>query len=423
MRVAHILRKYDPAQWGGTETAIERLTAGFAGQGVDSVVYAPRLEQSSSVGAVLADPLVAVGCAVRRFRAFVSVWGISKARKRQMVAVGGNVMSFELMRALWREPGLDVIHSHALGRLGATGHVVARARHVPFVLSVHGGAYDLPVAVRAGLSRSAAGGWDWGKPFGWMLRARHLFDEADAILTVNEREAALIRERHPDRRVVVQPHGVPAASFARDQRAAARKAFPELCGRPVLLVVGRIDAVKNQEWLIAQTADLVRRHPGVLVVFVGACMNPEYGDTLRTRVRREGLDAKVCWAGNLPPGDPRLIGLLQVARAVVLPSVSETFGIVILEAWAAGTPVIATRTSGAMALVEEGVNGWLFGPDAPAEFHAAVDALLEDPAGGAVRGAAGRAKVRANYDTAVLAGRVKRLYGELIEQKAHRHSA
>ncbi len=423
MRVAHILRKYDPAQWGGTETAIERLTAGFAGQGVESVVYAPRLAGTAGGGAAAADPLVAAGCVVRRFRAFVSVWGISAERKRQMVAVGGNVMSFGLLGALGRERGLEVIHSHALGRLGAVGRVVARGRRVPFVLSVHGGAYDLPVAVRAGLSEAAAGGWDWGTPLGLLLRARHLFAEADAIITVNECEAALIRERHPDRRVVVQPHGVPAARFAREGRAAARAAFPALCGRPVLLVLGRIDPVKNQTWLVEQLPELVRRHPGVLLVFAGACMDRVYGEALRARVTREGFDAKVCWAGNLPPGDPRLIGLLQEARAVVLPSVSETFGIVILEAWAAGTPVIASRTSGAQALVESGVNGVLFGLEAPAEFHAAVDVLLAEPARGVAWGAAGRAKVGASYDTAMLAGRVKRLYGELIEQKAHRPPA
>jgi starch synthase len=419
MRVAHILRKYDPAEWGGTETAIERLAAGFAGQGVASIVYAPRLSHAMTA----ADPLAAAGCIVRRFRAFVAVWGVPAERKRQMVAVGGNVMSFDLIGALWREPGLDVIHSHALGRLGATGRAVARGRRLPFVLSVHGGAYDLPAAVRQELRQSAAGGWDWGKPLGLLLRARHLFAESDAIITVNQREAALIRERHPGRRVFVQPHGVPSALFAQDHRRAANAAFPTLRGRSVLLVLGRIDSTKNQAWLIAQAAELARRHPRFLLVFVGACMNREYGDALQARITREGLDHCVLLAGSLPPGDPRLIGLLQEAQAVVLPSVSETFGIVILEAWAAGTPVISSRTSGATALVEDGVNGLLFDLELPASFHAAVDRLLAQPEQGVQWGAAGRAKVVAEFDTMVLAGRIKRLYEELIEEKhAHRNS-
>lgn len=420
MRIAHLLRKYDPAEWGGTETALERLLTGFAGLDVSSVIYAPRLPAPSTA----ADPLAAAGCAVRRFRAFIAIWGISTELRRQMVAVGGNVMSFDLPGALWREPGLDVIHSHALGRLGAIGRVVARRRGLPFVVSVHGGAYDLPAGVRAEMDRSNAGGWDWGRPLGLLLRARHLFAESDAIITVNAREAELIRARHPGRKVFVQPHGVPLALFAADHRAAARAAFPSIKDRAVLLVPGRIDPVKNQDWLVAQAADLARRHPRVLLVLVGACTHRVYGEALQARIAREGLGGHVLLAGKLPPGDPRLSGLFQEAQAVVLPSLSETFGLVILEAWAAGTPVLSSRTSGATALVEDGVNGLLFELADPASFHAAADRLLAQPERKAQWGAAGRAKVVSDYDTAVLAARMKRIYGELIEEKnAHRHPA
>ena len=413
MRVAHILRKYDPAEWGGTETAIERLMAGFAGRDIESIVYAPRLPAAITT----ADPLAAAGCTVRRFRAFVPVWGISASRKRQMVAVGGNVMSFDLLRSLWREPGLDVIHSHALGRLGAIGRAVARERRLPFVLSVHGGAYDLPATVRKELHRPVAGGWDWGKPLGLLLRARHLFSESDAIITVNEREAALIRERHPGRRVYVQPHGVPLALFAHDHRREAREAFPAICDRAVLLAPGRIDPVKNQDWLVAQVAELAQRHPKILLVSVGASTHREYGEALATRIVREGLQHHVLLVGRLPPGDARLLGLFQEAQAVVLPSRSETFGLVILEAWAAGTPVISSRTSGAMALVDDGVNGLLFDLERPATFHAAMDRFLSQPQLRAAWGAAGRARVAAEFDTAALAERMERFYADLIAQK------
>jgi glycosyltransferase involved in cell wall biosynthesis len=399
---------------------MERLAAGLAAQQVESIVYAPRLPP----GRATADPLEAVGCLVRRFRAFVSIWGIPAERKRRMVAVGGNLFSFDLAGSLWREAGLDVIHSHALGRLGAIGRAVARGRRIPFVLSIHGGAYDLPAGVRQEMIDVAAGGWDWAKPLGLLLRSRHLLAECDAIITLNSREAALIRRSHPGRRVLVQPHGVPAARFARDCRSAAREAYPALAGRSMLLVLGRIDPTKNQEWLIRQAAEVVRRHPLVLLVFAGACMDQEYGDALRRRVGREGLDGWVIWTGGLPPGDPRLIGLLQEAQAVVLPSTSETFGLVILEAWAAGTPVLSSRTSGATALVEDGVNGLLFDLERPETFHAAVARLLALPGQREQWGEAGRMKVLAGHDTTVVAGRMQRIYEELIEEKnAHRHSA
>ena len=341
-----------------------------------------------------------------------------------MISVGGNLVSFDLLGALWRERALDVIHSHSVNRLGAIGRAVARGRGLPFVISIHGGLYDLPAAVRRELEPPEEGGWDWGKPLGMLLRSRRLVSDADAILTCNPREAGLIRERHPDRRVIVQPHGVPAALFAPDHRSAALEMLPMLRGRPMLLLPGRIDPTKNQAWLVAQAAELVRRHPRLLLVFVGACTHREYGEELQARVAREGLQESVLLAGYLPPGDARLIGLFQEAQAIVLPSVSETFGLVILEAWAAGTPVLASRTSGATALINDGANGQLFDLDAPMVFHAAVDRLLAQPALRAQWGAAGRAKVVADYDTVVLAGRMKRIYEELAEGKrALRHSA
>jgi starch synthase len=417
MRVAHLLRKYNPSEWGGTESALLQLATGMAGIGVDPIVYAPRLPPVP----VAVDPFATVGIKVRRFWTCVPVWGISPERRRQMISVGGNLVSCDLIGMLGREKGIDVVHTHALGRLGAIARVVARARRVPFVVSVHGGLYDLPDCVHRDLRRDH-GGWDWGRLLGLVLGARRLMDHADAVVTVNPREAELIRERYPRKRIFLGTHGVAAAKFARDCRPAAAAAFPAIRDRQVLLVLGRIDPTKNQEWLVAQGAELARRHPGVLLVFVGACTHQEYGASLADRIAKEGLGGHVLMAGGLPAGDPRLIGLLQEARAVVVPSLSETFGLVILEAWAAGTAVISSRTSGAKALVEDGTNGLLFDLDRPAGFHAAAARVLADPAWAAGLGAAGRAKVLAQFDTSASAARMKKFYSDLMEEKhALRH--
>jgi alpha-maltose-1-phosphate synthase len=420
MRVVHLLRKYNPSEWGGTESVMLQLTTEMAKREVTSIVYAPSL----SPLAATRDPLEAAGCTVRRFRARVPVWGISHERKRQMVAVGGNLVSFGLAGSLWAEKGVDVIHSHALGRLGAVARLIARARRVPFVISVHGGAYDVPAELRRELSRPAAGGWDWGRSLGLLLRARHLLSQADAIITLNPREAALMRERHPGRRVLVEPHGIQTSRFSQDCRAAALEAFPEVKGRSVLLILGRIDPTKNPGWLVSEAAEIVRRHPKVLLVFVGPCTDREYAASLQARIASEGLKEFVMMPGGLPAGDPRLVGLLQEARAVILPSVSETFGMVILEAWAAGTPVISSRTSGASALIEDGVNGMLFDLDGPATFHTAVDKILENPEMANEWGAAGRRRAVAEYDSSASAERLRKIYSELIEEKnALRHPA
>src|SRR5882757_7068978 len=102
MRVAHVLRKYNPAEWGGTETAIQRLFTGLRKHGVESVVFCPQIKDVFT-----ADPLAEAGCAVKRFRAFLPVLGLSPMERQQQIAVGGNLMSFDLPLALWCEPGVS----------------------------------------------------------------------------------------------------------------------------------------------------------------------------------------------------------------------------------------------------------------------------------------------------------------------------
>jgi len=436
MRIAHLLRKYNPAEWGGTETVIHQLFEGLRRHGADSIVYCPRLvtkgpnghgrghANGQANGQNVRDPLADAGCLVKRFNACVPIWGISDEQRRQMIAVGGNLMSFDLLQSLWTAPRLTVIHAHALGRVGGIGLTVARRRKIPFVVTVHGGVYDLPDGLKKTLNAPQSRGIEWGKPFGLLLGARRVLEEADAILTCNRREAELIQKKPPDRRVIVQPHGVPANVYETDHRAAARAAFPAIAGREVLLSVGRIDPVKNQGWLVEQVPALLQRHPRALLVLAGACTDEAYGAALEQRIDALGLRRHVLLTGKLPPADARLIGLMQLARVAILQSISETFGLVILEAWATGTPAISSRTSGASALIEPGETGWLFDLHRPEEFQAAVDTVLTQPA--AVRRVVtnSRARVIADYDTRVLAGRLKSLYEQLGEERhALCHSA
>jgi starch synthase len=417
LRVAHVLRKYHPAEWGGTETAVQRLFDGLHGLGVESVVFCPRIPNPPS-----ADPLVEAGHAVKRFRAFLPIVGISRAERQRHIAVGGNLMSLDLPLALLRESDVSVIHSHALGRLGGIASLVARHRNVPLVVTIHGGYFDLSEALKASHGRSK-NGWEWGRVFGLLLRSRQLLRRADAILTCNPREATLASEQFPGKRVLVQPHGVSMNAYQRDCRQAALEAFPRIRESQMLLCVGRIDAVKNQRWLVEQAPRIFERHPRALLVFAGACTNEAYGEVMRARIRKLGLESRVLLTGGLPSGDPRLIGLFQSARAVVLPSISETFGLVILEAWAAGTAVIASRTSGATALIDEGKNGWLFGHGDAGTFHEAVDAALLRPEIAAQFADEGTRLVDTEFDNAALARRMHNLYSQLIEEKhALRHS-
>ena len=415
MKVAHLLRKYNPDEWGGTETAVKRLVEGLRGHATEPVVFCPRLARATA-----GDPFAAAGIAVKRFRAVLPVWRIPEEQRLEMIAVGGNLLSFDLPGQLLREKALALIHTHTLNRLGGTALTVARLRGIPLVVTIHGGLFDLPKEVSAQLARPLNGGVEWGRIFGFLLRSKKVVEAADAVVTCNAREAALIAERHPRQRVIVQSHSVNAQLYQRPANEEVDAHFPALRGQPFLLVLGRLDPVKNQAWLLEQAPALLRRHPELRFVLAGSCTNAAYGDTLRATIRTLGLEDRVILTGGLPPEDPRLIGLLQRAKAVVVPSQSETFGLVVLEAWAAGAPVISSRTSGVRELIRDGENGWLFDLDAPAGFHSTVDTIMAQPKAVAAAIAQGRSEVSAKYDSAVLTGRIRDLYQELIARKQSR---
>ena len=186
----------------------------------------------------------------------------------------------------------------------------------------------------------------------------------------------------------------------------------------MLLCLGRIDPIKNQLWLIEQAPRLFNLHPGVRIFLAGACTDEEYGQSLKRRLRELGIEDRVFLTGGIPPNDSRLLGLLQCAAALVLPSFSETFGLVILEAWAAGLPVVASRTSGASALIQPETNGWLFDLEDPLAFHTAISRILSDPAFAAATARRGREKVAREYTPAVVAGRLRSLYEQVTEARA-----
>lgn len=410
MKVAHVLRKYDPREWGGTESAVGQLLVGLRRHGVSATVFAPAIAPVPPESDVYAR----AGIPVRRFRAFNPVLGLAAAEHRQLVSVGGNLLSFDAPLRLALEPGIDVVHTHALGRLAGIARLVARLRRVPFVVTVHGGLLDLPDPVREELARPLRRGLEWGKVFGLLLGARRAVADADAVLTCNPTEAERLRAAFPGLRVLTLPHAVPTELFAEaDHRDAALAWLPALRGRRTLLVVGRIDPTKNQGWLVEQMPAVLARHPDCRLVLVGPTTGYDYAARVQRRIRELGLEERILLPGAVAPGHPRLVGLYQLAELVVQPSLSETFGLVLLEAWAARTAVLASRTSGALQLVRPWNNGALFDPDAPGGFHEALDRLLGDATLRRAMAAEGHAEVLRRFDAMTVAGRVKDLYDEL----------
>ncbi len=407
MHICHILRKYEPAQWGGTETAVLRLVQGLQTQGITSSIHAPRSTSSGE-----SDPFRDIGTKVSRYHAFAPVWGISQRQRKELVSWGGNLFSFDLFTQLLQS-NVQVIHSHALNRIAGIGLRVARWKKIPHVVTLHGGALDIPAEVNEQLTAPLQGGFEWGKALGALVQSRRVLELTDAIFTCNPREARLLQQKYPHQRIIVQPHSVPAATYAVDHRAAALRAFPQIAGRDLIVKVARLDPAKNLPWLVRQLPEMKRRHPRAMLVLIGAGTTQHVVEELHREIESLGLQKDVLLTGGLTSGSPELIGLIQQARVFALSSTAEPFGIVILEAWAAGTPVISSSTSGPLALIDHGRTGLLYDLETPSTFHQAIDAVFNDSTLHRHLREQARARVLADFDVPSVAARVANVYAEL----------
>jgi len=200
-------------------------------------------------------------------------------------------------------------------------------------------------------------------------------------------------------------------------RAEIRHDLGIIDDRLVLLVMARLEKRKGHTYLLdalPQLPDQLRERTVVLVAGVG----PE----------RDALEAQ-CAAMDL--GDRvRFLGqrndrwsLYEAADVVVLPSIShEDMPIVILDAMAAGRPVVASRVAGIPEQVVDGVTGRLVPPGDPAALAHALAAILEDSPRRAAMGKAGRERYESRYTPQRFVDAYRRLYVSLLERRRRRES-
>jgi len=181
------------------------------------------------------------------------------------------------------------------------------------------------------------------------------------------------------------PAGIEAADVRRELGLSEGERF--------ILNVGNLRPVKNHLLFIEAMGGVARRHPGVRGVIVGQPLAtaPDLPDMLHRRVGELGLEGVVVFAGFRPD----VPWLLRAAAIVCLTSDREGFPNVIVEAMAAGRPVVSTRVGGVPEVVEDGVTGLLVPPRDQQALVAALDRVLTDAAlaeriGTAAREAVGR---------------------------------
>ena len=297
----------------------------------------------------------------------------------------------------------DVLHVQCFGPNGVYATALARRTGTPLVVSSHGetiaddhDAFGGSALLRAGLRRALG--------------------QAEAATGCSDLVLDDLRHRFGLSGGVVVPNGVtspatpdaPTRATADRGQVTADGGLPGLPPAPrrIVFAVGRLEHTKGFDLLLRAYASLPAERDVELVIGGIGSRRAE----LERLAAELGVAERVHFTGRLDERD--VDAWMRRAAVVAVPSRREAFGIVVLEAWRAGAPLVATTLGGPASLVTDGVDGLLVDPTDVDALASALDAVLVDPARSATLAAAGRVSVR-RFTWAATARAYARLYDEI----------
>jgi D-inositol-3-phosphate glycosyltransferase len=351
---------------GGMNVYVVELSRRLAALGVEVDVFTRAT--SSDL-----DPVVelAPGVHVRHVTAG-PLEGLSKEDlPGQLCAFTSGVMRIEAAR----EPGwYDLVHSH-YWLSGQVGWLAAERWDVPLIHSMH---------TMAKVKNLTLADDDTPEPIAREIGESQVVAASDRLVANTDEEATQLVELYdadPDR-VVTVPPGVDLDVFRPGDRAAARARLGLPPGAQVLLFVGRIQPLKAPHVLLRSIARMVGVDPSLRENLVVAVVGGPSGSglahprALQALAGDLGVDDVVQFAPPVPQQD--LVDWYRSSDIAVVPSYSESFGLVAIEAQACGTPVVAAATGGLRTAVRDGVSGVLVEGHQPEDYANVLADLLRD---------------------------------------------
>ena len=294
------------------------------------------------------------------------------------------------LRSYLREEGIEVLHAHGYkARLFAWR--AARGLPVRLATTCHGFVHDT-LALKL---------YDWMDR--WTLRR---FPRVAAVSDDMSRQ--------------LRGYGVPSAALSIIANGVDldrfRDAPPTLRAElsppgPLLGAVGRLSAEKGLDGLLRAAAALAAHFPELRLALVGD--GPLRGE-LEQLASKLGIADRVTFTGRRED----MPGVYASLDALLLPSLDEGLPMVVLEAMAAGRPVIASRVGAIDHVIRDGENGVLAPPGDVEALRAAIERLLAEPALGARLGAAARATIEKQFSAAHMAAAYLQLYDDMAASRA-----
>ena len=407
-RIVHVVRRLVSEEWGGTEAVLYNYCSRLVARGHDVPVYATAALSHPGPDDVR-------GLAVERFKYFYPYLLLSDDARLAMDKKGGSPISLPMYRRLKNEPDTKIVHLHAMGRLGGIVRKACAKRGIPYVVSLHGGHFTIPAEEHALFARPTKGTLCYGKPFGLWLGTRKILQDAAAILSVGRSEHLEIQKRYP-KQAVYLPNGVDTKLFTRGDGRRFREKHG-LLDKKIILCISRIDPQKGQLNLAKTLPRVVEKFPDAHLVLIGPATIAAYRDEITAFLRDAGLEDRALMIPHIAPDSDDLLDAYAACDVFALASIHEPFGIVVLEAWVAGRPVVASRIGGIPHFVTDGENGLLVEPGDVEQLTDGIIRVLSDGDLAKNLGESGRAEACKSYDWGVIVDRLENIYDRVASGK------
>ena len=395
MRILMLSDVYFP-RVNGVSTSIQTYRRDLLGLGHQCTLIAPEYPTGAVPVRAAADPADVLRVASRRVPRDPEDRAMSRRRLLSLLP-------------LLRERNYDVLHIQTPFLAHYGGLQLARGLDVPVVESYHTYfehyLHHYVPGIPAALTR-------------WLARRVTVSQcsQVQAVIAPSEPMARALRDYGVRTRIEVLPTGLPPESFERGDGARFRHAHSIAPSRPVALFVGRVAHEKNIDFLLQMLVPLRHRVPDALLIVAGEGPAVDHLKNLATRL---GLQTHVLFLGYM---DRRreLPDCYAAADAFVFASRTETQGLVLLEALAQGTPVVATAVMGTVDVLR-GARGAVVVQEDSAEFSAALAEVLQDRTRRAAL-AAGALHDAQRWSSLALAQRLIALYESVTTAHSGRRS-
>lgn len=404
MRVLHVTHQYHPAI-GGSERYITDLSETLVRRGHQVDVFTTRSRDYHTWQNELSVFETIKGVNVHRFPSWgrgPGTWRLlghglrNYAHSRSplfepLIFFGNGPVSPQLFWAMLRRARTyDLVHINQLHYAHAwTAYVAARLRNLPIVVTPH---------IHVEQPQTYDVGYLWR-----ILRG------SQAVLAVTGAERAFLQRRLPQQSVIQGGNSRTLAELPPRDRGLSRQCFGLPADAFVLLFLGRKTEYKGLAQVLQAFTTLRARRSDLYLLAVGP--ETEHSQQVWQQVGAvEGLVVRGAVS------DEERLAALAAADVLVMPSTGEAFGIVYLEAWAYGKPVIGANIQAVRSLIDDGVDGFVVDPALPSQLLGAILTLADGPRRAAEMGQQGQRKLRQRYRTERITDVVEATYAQVLRR-------